>query len=157
MKYWTLLMLVPLTSQSLSAQEIEGERIKVDTRTLADIPGNKEKIHQKTRDWFGTNFTSPEEIITDASPGRIAASYYDDCTVVDRRVFFTHDMVIELNDNSMTVELWVSNQKDRRKTAREYFYKKDGTLKQSANKPLTQLVAKGQYFITELEDYLKSN
>ena len=151
---WIILILLPF---SVLGQQIEGDRIQVDSRSIAGLPGTQEQIHQKTRDWFGTNFASPEEIIKEASPDRFTASYYDDCSVHGIRVFFNHDMIIELDNNSLTVQLWVRDQKDKDKTAREYFYKKDGTVKKSASKPLTQLVAKGQFFITELEEYLRSN
>lgn len=156
MKFRGLWIILVLAANSIFGQQIEGDRIELENRKIAGLPGTQEQIHQKTRDWFGTNFASPEEIINESSLNRIAASYYDDCTVVDRRVFFNHDMIIYPSDNTVTVQLWVRDQRDKDKTAREFFYKKDGTVKRSVNKSLAQLVAKGQFFVSELEEYLKT-
>jgi len=116
------------------------------------------RIKKKTEDWFGTNFASPEEIISESSVSRITARYYDDATSdYTRRIYFDHDMVIELDQYSMVVQLWISNRKDSKKTAGSYFYNKNGQVKSSNEKQLGQLMTKGEFFMSELEDYLRTN
>ena len=156
---WFIVLVLSCTicSKEGMAQTIEGSRIKIKEIIVDSLNKPQNELNEMVQNWFGTAFKNASKVITSKTSssiqGRYINSFYFGGTA---EVSFYHDIKVDIKDNKIRIQSWISDGITSPISAVGYFYNKKGKLRGLYKKGLEKLIKEGENIIGSLEKNIKS-